>query len=463
MRANGKSGPERTVIQASLLIGLSFLPLMASAVVTTFSYGPPNPPVTIPDNNAGGVNVILPVSILGDTINDLNFRLDGLPGCSNMDTDPDTKPSVTHTFLSDLRFRLTSPMGTAVVVITQRGNDGNNFCTVLLDDDGGFPAVSTMPGTGGVNGSFAPENPLSAFDGEVGTGNWVLNIADLALAETGTFNRFSLIIDHGVGTPAGNLTVTPASVSFGNQNVGTSSAASTVTLANTGTAALTVSALTPAGAPFSRSGGTCSAVPITIAAASSCTLDFTFSPTAAGASNQTLAVTVTAPATGSTSIPLSGTGVAVGVAPNFVATPVTNTSLNFPGFSIGGAVATRSVNIANTGNGSGTVTCAISTQAAAPATFTIAPSATQTIGPGANLDFVISFASTAVGNYSGVMTCTPSLGNIFTYPLSASSVAQSSIPVFGTRGMSVLLMLVGMIGMVAMIRRSAQSRQTNRC
>jgi len=75
-----------------------------------------------------------------------------------------------------------------------RGGGGNNFCTVLLDDDGGFPPASTIPVTGGVTGNFAPESPLSAFDGENANGNWTLNVADVAAIDTGTLNRYSLII-----------------------------------------------------------------------------------------------------------------------------------------------------------------------------------------------------------------------------------------------------------------------------
>jgi len=89
--------------------------------------------------------------------------------------------------------------------------------------------------------------------------------------------------------------------------VGTTSAASMVTLANTGTASLDVTTLTAAAAPFARAGGSCSAVPpITIAAGANCTLTYTFAPSASGAANQTLTVTTAAP--GSGTIALSGTG-----------------------------------------------------------------------------------------------------------------------------------------------------------
>ncbi len=104
----------------------------------------------------------------------------------------------------------------------------------------------------------------------------------------------------------GNLTITPPSAPFGDQLVGSTSAPLTVTLGNSGTASLMVTTLDTANAPFTRSGGSCSATPITIAAAGSCTLEYTFSPTATGAANQTLTVTANAP--GSGTIALSGNG-----------------------------------------------------------------------------------------------------------------------------------------------------------
>ena len=166
------------------------LPTGASGAATTISYT--GPPVAIPDNVAAGVNIVLPVSGVMGSISDANFRFDSLAGCSTAPLD--TNASVTHTFLGDLRFKLTSPSGTTVNLITNRGGSGANFCTILLDDDSAFPPVSTMPLTGAVAGNFAPESALSAFDGQSANGNWTLNVADTAGADTGTLNRFSLII-----------------------------------------------------------------------------------------------------------------------------------------------------------------------------------------------------------------------------------------------------------------------------
>ena len=170
------------------------------------------PAVAIPDNSTVGVNVTLPVSGVG-TITDVNFRLDALAGCSTVIGN--TNASVDHTFLGDLSFRLTSPGGTAVNLILNRGSSGDNYCTVLLDSQGGFPAASTIPTTGAVSGTFTPESPLTAFNGQNANGTWTLNVNDNASQDTGNLRRFSLVFNNGscgsTPTPTATPTATPTS------------------------------------------------------------------------------------------------------------------------------------------------------------------------------------------------------------------------------------------------------------
>ncbi|MBI5856441.1 MAG: proprotein convertase P-domain-containing protein [Sphingobacteriales bacterium] len=158
----------------------------------TFSYT--GPAVPIPDATPAGVNIPLAVSGLTGPISDLNFRLDAASSGTCDNTIGNTNASVDHTWNGDLIFRLTSPGGTTLTLINQRGGSGNNFCTVLLDDDGGFPATSTMSTAGAISGNFAPESPLSVFDGQNGNGTWTLNVSDNAGADLGSLRRFSLII-----------------------------------------------------------------------------------------------------------------------------------------------------------------------------------------------------------------------------------------------------------------------------
>lgn len=109
---------------------------------------------------------------------------------------------------------------------------------------------------------------------------------------------------------AAAIGVSPASVAFDSITVGSFSGAQFVTVANTGNAPLTLSAITITGSSFpmlSGSGNCVVAMPI--AAGSSCTVPVRFQPTVAGAQSGTLSISHNASATPVTAR-LSGTGVA---------------------------------------------------------------------------------------------------------------------------------------------------------
>ncbi len=149
------------------------------------------PPVAIPDNNPTGVNIILPVSGLS-TIEDLNFRFKPAAGATCNTTAGNVNAAVDHTFIGDLSFTLTSPAGTSVAFMIKRGTGGNNICSLVLDDDGGYPSITTLPNTGAVSGNYSPESPFSVFDGQDPNGNWILFVKDDAAEDSGKVRGFSL-------------------------------------------------------------------------------------------------------------------------------------------------------------------------------------------------------------------------------------------------------------------------------
>ena len=109
------------------------------------------------------------------------------------------------------------------------------------------------------------------------------------------------------------MTLSPASLAFGNQNMLATSAAQTVTVSNaTGTWPLTITNITRTGtnAADFASTNTCGAFPATVAAGATCTVSVTFTPSASGARAGTLNVIAAAPV-GTQSVSLSGTGVPV--------------------------------------------------------------------------------------------------------------------------------------------------------
>jgi len=124
--------------------------------------------------------------------------------------------------------------------------------------------------------------------------------------------------------PAASLST--ASLSYADQQVGTSSAAQTVTLTNSGSADLVVSATALAGTnpgDYAIGANTCAGA--TVAPGASCTLDVSFAPTATGARSASLSFTDNA-AGSPHSVSLSGNGTAPAAT-----TPTTNPKPTPPG------------------------------------------------------------------------------------------------------------------------------------
>ena len=100
----------------------------------------------------------------------------------------------------------------------------------------------------------------------------------------------------------------PGSLTFGAQAVGTSSAAQSIVVANTGTASLFINSAQTRGADpldFTEVGDGCSG--LTLAPGTSCTMDINFSPTATGTRTGALIITDNAPDSPQTA-PVTGTG-----------------------------------------------------------------------------------------------------------------------------------------------------------
>ncbi len=124
------------------------------------------------------------------------------------------------------------------------------------------------------------------------------------------------ITDDGVGSPqvlsmsgtggdsGPNATLSPTSLAFGDQVVGTTSPPQTVTLSDYGTATLGITGITTS-ANFDQT-NTCNS---TLTSGASCTVSVTFTPANTGNMNGTLSFADSAPDSPQI-VPLSGTGVA---------------------------------------------------------------------------------------------------------------------------------------------------------
>ena len=93
-----------------------------------------------------------------------------------------------------------------------------------------------------------------------------------------------------------DLVASPLQLDFQRHPVATTSEPQSTTLINTGSKALTIVAIAPATVPlgvFTRAGGSCGAVPFTLAPQGSCTIAHTFTPSRVDTFYETQRVTMT--------------------------------------------------------------------------------------------------------------------------------------------------------------------------
>jgi Abnormal spindle-like microcephaly-assoc'd, ASPM-SPD-2-Hydin len=185
------------------------------------------------------------------------------------------------------------------------------------------------------------------------------------------------------------VTVDPASLTFTALAVGSSSAAQTVTLTNTGQVAVAVTSIAATG-DFSET-NTCGS---SVAVGANCTISVVFTPTDSGARSGTVTITDNAGGSPQT-VALTGTGTSVALAPT-----ASTLSIGGPG-----GTATDAITISSAQGFSGTVnlTCAVNFQgtgtATDPPTCTVTPASGQ-VTADTPLTAMLSVSTTASGSTS---------------------------------------------------------------
>jgi len=237
-----------------------------------------------------------------------------------------------------------------------------------------------------------------------GSMSGTVSIADNA---TGSPQVISLTGTSTVQTSPG-VSFFPTSLNFGNQTDGTTSQPLSLTLSNSGTAALTISSIA-ASANFAQTNN-CGA---TVAAGASCTINVTFTPSVSGSASGT--VTVSDSAAGSPQVvPVTGTGAQTTPAVSF-----SSTSLTFSNQAVGSTSQPQSVTLTNTGNGSLTIS-AIAASGEFAETNTCGP----TLASEANCTISVTFTPTISGSASGTVTVTDNAaGSPQTVSLTGSGTA----------------------------------------
>src|SRR5438034_345605 len=269
---------------------------------------------------------------------------------------------------------------------------------------GDFAATST-------GASACPTSPATLAAGA----NCTINVTFTPTASGARTGTLSLA-DNARGSPqimtlSGNGTapgvgLAPTSLDFGNQLLATTSAPMTVTLTNTGAAALTINSFAPSGdfAATSTGASACPTSPATLAAGANCTINVTFTPTASGARTGTLSLADDAG--GSPQImTVSGNGTTpvVGLAP---------TSPYFGNQLLATTSAPMTVTLTNTGS------AALTTNSFAPSPYTTlfrsgasaCPTSPATLAAGANCTINVTFTPTASGARTGTLSLTDNAG-----------------------------------------------------
>src|SRR5437667_3202605 len=322
------------------------------------------------------------------------------------------------------------PGGDGLLIIVfdeDDGSEGNHVACVIISPliaSAGFQSSNT----------YHHQNARKLMAAGLGLSTSGLGAA----ANAATMSEFF----KATSTGAPVVTLSATSLTFPNQTVGSTSAAQTVTLKNTGTASLTISSLQISG-DFALAGtGNCSG---SVAAAASCTINVNFTPAATG--TRTGTVTITDNAAGSPQhISLTGSGVSGGTTGSLTLAPGT---LTFPSTTVGSTSAAQNLTLnngtsasvsitgisiggTNSGDFAQTHTCGASLAAATACTISVTFKPTATGTRAATLS-VADSAGTQTANLTGTgASSTSSSVTITPNPLTFPSTTVGTPSAVGT-------------------------------
>lgn len=306
---------------------------------------------------------------------------------------------------------------TALTFLSQLLNTTSPSQTVTISNAAGA-GTFVMSGVG-----FAGANPAdflitanTCTAGLVGGASCTISVAFKAAA-TGSRSAF-LIISNAYNPPIEvSLTgtgmapiagVSPTALLFGNNLIGTTSTAQTVTLSNTGTAPLTVNSIAISGSnagDFLIAGNTCIVAPATTGTlnappSSTCAISVTFKPTALGTRSSVLVLTTSDPVNPVLNVSLAGIGqeAIAGISP---------ASLTFPLQLVKTTGTAQTVTLANTGNIAMTIS-SITLAGANPTdyvlSYTCSVGAATPLAAGGTCTISVQFRPTASGARTASLT-----------------------------------------------------------
>lgn len=184
--------------------------------------------------------------------------------------------------------------------------------TITLDNGDNALTITSITISGTNAGDFAQTNDCGTS--QAAGGKCTISVTFTPTA-SGVRTASVVIVDSapgsphvanlsGTGNPTGILSLSPTSLSFGNENVGSTSSAQSIQVTNTGNAALTISSIVASG-DYSETDN-CTKAPLQ--PTTNCSIQVTFKPSATGSSTGALTITDNAP-NSPQEVLLTGTGV----------------------------------------------------------------------------------------------------------------------------------------------------------
>ena len=293
------------------------------------------------------------------------------------------------------------------------------FAHVMRTDDMSGTNFTTMGAFGGGVGQFI--NPYGMYVDAYGT-IYVADSHDNRIAQfddmfadawtaygtcclgTGQFNLPMGVFAAPLKTPTPDATISTASLTYSDTVVGTASAAQNVTLANIGTAPMTISGIAPSG-DFSQT-NTC---PGTLPAGQNCNVSVTFVPTAPG--NRTGSVAFSFVGAAAKSVRLTGIGTLVAVSP---------TALNFGNVNAGFGGVSMTVGVSNPGISAAGVSM---TYKGSPL-YRITNPCPATLAVGASCTVTVTFYPQNAQIYNGLLTITDGSGTAQKVSITGTGVSN---------------------------------------
>ncbi len=273
----------------------------------------------------------------------------------------------------------------------------NTAFVTKLNPSGSALLFSTYLGASGGNleygSGIAVDGAGSAYVTGRATSNFLLTPGAIQLVSGGGDDAFVAKINLN---DAPGFSLDRFNLNFSDEGVGGTTQPQTITLANTGSATLTIASIVPSGdfAETNNCGGS-------LAGGTACTINVTFTPTAAGVRTGNITITDNM-ASSPQIVTMTGNGV------TGLAATVSPTSLSFGNQTQGTISVAQRVTLTNTGSGTLTIT-GFSFAGTNPSDFTLSSTdckQSQSLAVGASCAFNIAFAPLAVGNRSATLQIT---------------------------------------------------------